>query len=175
VIALESGPNISTARNKIVREFLDNHRAPWLLMIDTDMVWSATALDRLIAANKPVIGGLCYSYADGEVQPTMYELVPKASGMGSNGRIHGSKVLYCVLLLRVQRSYLSTVMSSPRCQSPPRTYPRRGFVNAGGFAACHDGEDMTFCLRLAAMEIPVHVHTGVQIGHMKFTMLGKVL
>jgi hypothetical protein len=36
------------------------------------------------------------------------------------------------------------------------------------------GEDMTFCLRAGAAGIPVHVHTGVQVGHMKPVMLGKV-
>jgi hypothetical protein len=36
------------------------------------------------------------------------------------------------------------------------------------------GEDMTFCLRAGAAKIRIHVHTGVQIGHMKPTMLGKV-
>jgi hypothetical protein len=36
------------------------------------------------------------------------------------------------------------------------------------------GEDMTFCLRAGAAGIPVHVHTGVQVGHMKPEMLGKV-
>ena len=36
------------------------------------------------------------------------------------------------------------------------------------------GEDLTFCLRCAAAGIPVHVHTGVQAGHMKPQMLGKV-
>jgi hypothetical protein len=33
------------------------------------------------------------------------------------------------------------------------------------------GEDLTFCLRCAAAGIPVHVHTGVRVGHMKTTML----
>ena len=33
------------------------------------------------------------------------------------------------------------------------------------------GEDMTFCLRCAAADIPVHVHTGVKAGHMKTQML----
>lgn len=36
------------------------------------------------------------------------------------------------------------------------------------------GEDLTFCLRCAAAGIPVHVHTGVQVGHMKSVMLGNV-
>src|SRR5262249_53581093 len=33
------------------------------------------------------------------------------------------------------------------------------------------GEDLTFCLRCAAAGIPVHVHTGVRVGHMKTQML----
>jgi GT2 family glycosyltransferase len=33
------------------------------------------------------------------------------------------------------------------------------------------GEDLTFCLRCAAASIPVHVATGVRVGHMKTTML----
>jgi GT2 family glycosyltransferase len=36
------------------------------------------------------------------------------------------------------------------------------------------GEDLTFCLRAAAAGYPIHVHTGVQVGHMKSTTLGKV-
>lgn len=36
------------------------------------------------------------------------------------------------------------------------------------------GEDLTFCLRCTAAGIPVYVHTGVQFGHMKSAMLGKV-
>jgi hypothetical protein len=37
------------------------------------------------------------------------------------------------------------------------------------------GEDLTFCLRCGLAKVPVHVHTGVQIGHVKPVMLGKVI
>jgi hypothetical protein len=36
------------------------------------------------------------------------------------------------------------------------------------------GEDLSFCLRCAMAEIPVYVHTGVQVGHMKAVQLGQV-
>ena len=36
------------------------------------------------------------------------------------------------------------------------------------------GEDMTFCLRAAVAGVPVHLHTGVGVGHVKPAMLGKV-
>ena len=65
VLAAPSGPNISEARNLLVRRFLDECRAPWLWMLDTDMVFAADALDRLVAAadpvSRPLLGALCHS------------------------------------------------------------------------------------------------------------------
>src|SRR5438128_10390565 len=84
VIALEWGPNISTARNKIAADFL-TRPTPWLLMVDTDMVFAGDALDRLIAAadpvERPIVGALCYSPVEGAEYPTMYELVEKSPGV----------------------------------------------------------------------------------------------
>ena len=54
VLTYASGPNISTARNQVVREFLDRYTAPWLFMCDTDMVLKPDTIDRLIAAADPV-------------------------------------------------------------------------------------------------------------------------
>src|SRR5258708_25822560 len=86
VLILESGPNISTARNKIVRDFLDGQSAPWLLMCDTDMVLGADTLDRLVAAagpaGPPVRGALCLSLDQrGRLRP-LYELPPAEPGPG---------------------------------------------------------------------------------------------
>src|SRR5712691_12862820 len=84
VIALESGPNISTGRNLIVREFLEDNLAPWLFMCDTDMWFPADTADRLIAAadpaDRPVVGALCWSLVRGERLPVMYELTQKDTG-----------------------------------------------------------------------------------------------
>src|SRR5258707_2607111 len=74
VLMLESGPNISTARNKICADFL-TRPAPWLLMVDTDMVFAADALDRLIdaadPAKRPLLGALCWTLDGGKHQHTM--------------------------------------------------------------------------------------------------------
>jgi len=35
------------------------------------------------------------------------------------------------------------------------------------------GEDLSFCLRARSAGVPVNVHTGVQVGHVKSRMLGK--
>jgi GT2 family glycosyltransferase len=181
VLALESGPNISTARNMVVREFLDNNQAPWLLMVDTDMVFSSTSLDRLIAAadpvERPIIGGLCFSLVNGETYPTMYELAETESGRPGFVRLSQWPEDACqrvtatgAAFLLMHRDALRKVEELTKDVSAP--WFRETPVGA---PLSLMGEDMTFCLRCAAAGIPIHVHTGVQVGHMKPAMLGKVV
>jgi GT2 family glycosyltransferase len=178
VIAFESGPNISNARNMIVREFLDAQAAPWLLMLDTDMWFPADTAGRLIAAadpvERPVIGALCFSRnADGgEPFSTMYELTEPEPGRIAFARYKTWPEDRCVRVsatgaacLLLHRDALLAVEKSAGDQAAPwfRETP------VGPMALM--GEDLTFCLRCAAAGIPVHVHTGVRAGHMKTTML----
>lgn len=184
VLSYQSGPNISTARNKICHEFLTKHRAPWLLMCDTDMVFAADALGRLItAANEakaPVVGALCYSQDDGaDCLPVMYELVAPDAGQmdriafvrlsswaeGTLVRVSATGAAF----LAIRRDALREIAAKSGDQAAP--WFRESPVGA---PLALMGEDMTFCLRAAAAGIPVHVHTGVQVGHMKPVMLGKV-
>ena len=177
VITLEWGPNISTARNKIAADFLARD-APWLLMCDTDMVFPGDALDRLIAAadpaERPVLGGLCYSPApDGGTYPTMYELVGK--GPGRIGFVRWPEVPEDRVVrvsatgtgfLLIHRDALEAVRKHAGDVSAP------WFRETGvGEPLALMGEDLTFCLRLGAAGIPVHVHTGVKVGHMKTQMI----
>lgn len=180
VLTYESGPNISTPRNKVTDEFLRKQRAPWLLMVDTDMVFAGDALDRLIAAadpaERPIVGALCFSPAAGEVRPTMYEITQKPSGELAFTHLETWPEDTCVQVsatgtgfLLMHRQALEAVAASSRDQAAP--WFRESPVGA---PLTLMGEDMTFCLRAAAAGIPVHVHTGVQVGHMKPEMLGKV-
>lgn len=182
VLMLGSGPNISTARNKIVREFLNDHRAPWLLMVDTDMVFNGTAIDRLIAAAdpvaRPIVGGLCFSQnGDDEPFSTMYELTESAPGVLGFIRYTQWPDDACVpvgatgaAFLLMHRDALRTIETASGDVSAP--WFRETAIGA---PLSMMGEDLTFCLRAAAAGIPIHVYTGVQVGHMKPTMLGKVI
>jgi GT2 family glycosyltransferase len=180
VLTYASGPNISTPRNLVVDEFLRKYDAPWLLMCDTDMVFNGSAQDRLIAAadpvERPIVGALCFSPAAGEVRPTMSEITQKESG--ALGFVHWETWPEdtCVKVsatgtgfLLMHRAALETVAAHSRDAAAP--WFRETPVGA---PLTLMGEDMTFCLRAAAAGIPVHVHTGVQVGHMKPEMLGKV-
>jgi len=177
VIALESGPNISGPRNMIVRDFLEDGLAPWLLMCDTDMWFAPDTADRLIAAAdpvaRPVVGALAFSKnADGE-QPysTMYELTEK-DGRPAFTRYGKWPEDTCMRVsatgaacLLMHRDALERIAKDGGDVAAP--WFRETAV--GPMALM--GEDLTFCLRCAAAGIPVHVHTGVKAGHMKTTML----
>jgi GT2 family glycosyltransferase len=182
VLTLHSGPNISTARNKLVDDFLTRQRAPWLLMCDTDMVFSSSALTRLAEAasreHAPITGALCYSQNDGasDPYPVMYELVQdegkpmaftRPALWPENTLVRVSATGAAFLLMH--REALESVRDR---KDPAAPWFRETGIPGAPLALV--GEDMTFCLRAGAAGIPVHVHTGVQVGHVKPVMLGKV-
>jgi GT2 family glycosyltransferase len=179
VLTYASGPNISTARNKICDDFLRRQRAPWLLMVDTDMVFAADAPARLIAAadplGRPIAGALCYGQDDGDAYPTMYELGEKDGALAFS-RLATWPEDSCVRVAATGAAFLlthRTALEAIAAKSGDAAAPWFRESPVGAPLALM-GEDMTFCLRAGAAGIPVHVHTGVQVGHMKPVMLGKV-
>lgn len=177
VVALESGPNISTPRNLIVNGFLEDDLAPWLFMADADMWFPADTVDRLIAAadpvQRPIVGGLCWSLDGGVRVPTMYELIKKGERELAFARWKDWPEDECVRVtatgtacLLMHRSALELVATSSGDAAAP--WFRESAVGA---PLSLMGEDLTFCLRCATAGVPVHVHTGVKVGHMKTQML----
>ena len=179
VLALEWGPNLSTGRNRLCADFLGRPGSPpWLFMVDTDMVFGADTVDRLIAAadpaEVPVLGGLCWSLDAGVKVPTMYELTRKDGGglaftrhtrWPDNAVVRvGATGAACLL---IHRSALEAV----RAQSGDPAAPWFRETALRGVPLALMGEDMTFCLRCAAAGIPIHVATGIKVGHMNTTML----
>lgn len=180
VIAWESGPNISTARNMVCSKFLGGP-TPWLLMADTDMVFAADSLDRLIAAadpgERPVLGGLCYQRNPdgGAPLPVLLELADTGGRLAftrrtswQDGEVVQVSATGAAFLL-IHRDALLAVEKAAGDAAAP------WFRESGmGAPLALLGEDLTFCLRAGAAGIPVHVHTGVAVGHMKTGMLGTV-
>jgi len=179
-----SGPNIARVRNELAAWFLLERREPWLLMVDSDMAFAPDALERLLAAadqrHAPIVGGLCFSQGDDGPLSTMYELVPHEDGAGTFTRyqqwpedtLHKVSATGAAFLL-VHRYVFERVAKGwgrPRKHDPVWPWFRESAMGTRVM-----GEDLTFCLRAAAAGYPIHVHTGVQIGHMKSTMLGKVV
>ncbi|MEU0078556.1 glycosyltransferase family 2 protein [Micromonospora tulbaghiae] len=169
---VQSSANVSGGRNRLVEWFLDHTAAEWLLMVDTDMVWPDDALERLLAAadpdTVPVVGGLCFAReaATGTVWPTLFHLEPVDDG-GAFLRHDRWPADTLMPVAGTGAAFLllhRTPLEAVRKHGFSRWFPWfQETENDFGAVA----EDLTLCLRLHAIGVPVHVHTGVEIGHVK--------
>jgi GT2 family glycosyltransferase len=169
---------IVAGRNSISAKFLDATDCEWLFMVDSDMGFGPDTVDRLIASAdpkaRPVVGGLCFSLRrekPGEfygqkyvVVPTCFEYVDTDAEVGFRSIIDyprdtvfpvGGTGAACLM---IHRGALESV---------------RSLVGDHWFDhVTHPGgtvfsEDLSFCIRLAAADIPVFVDTSVRTTHDK--------
>jgi len=181
-----SGPNsLVEGRNMAATHFLDKTDSEWLFFVDTDMGFEADAIERLLLAadpvDRPVVGGLCFALKhmgpDNKggfiVRPVptlfMWGSTPE-QGFGFTNRFrYPPETLVQVAgtgaaFLLIHRSILEAIRK-----------------NEGDhwfdFVAYGDGaqvsEDLSFCYRVAQLQRPIFVHTGVKITHHKTFWLGE--
>lgn len=177
-VSLRSGPRIATARNTIVRKFLETD-AEWLWMLDTDMTFAPDTLERLMevvdAAERPIMGGLCFGGSRGGVVfPTLYRLRQPGANQGPIEIIKDYPDDTVVKVdatgaacLLIHRSVFERIASLVRPDGA-RAFPEpMVWFQETVYAGIDFGEDWTFCMRAQQTAIPVHVHTGIKIGHIK--------
>lgn len=170
-----SGANLSTARNKIAQRFLDESDADWLWLLDADMVFPPDTLDALISnasiERAPIVGALCFGVNEGQLFPTMYAFQPDESGTPVFCRINGFRPnvmmpvhatgAACLLIHR-------DVLRAVRDHKFNAAFPWFQETQLGDVPC---GEDITFCLRAGQLGFPIHVDTGVPVGHHKDQLL----
>lgn len=174
---------VAAGRNDIARSFLDDHDAEWLWFVDTDMGFGPDTVDRLIKAAdpelRPVMGALCFAmkrqrtgdfYAERmRIQPTVYEYLELDDEVGFRpiGDYKRDQVVQvagtgaaCLLihrgaLERVRARYgdawFDQITHPTGDKGKPRTF----------------SEDLSFCIRCAAVDAPIHVDTSVKTTHEK--------
>lgn len=184
-ISLRSGPRVAEARSQIVDEFLSNPvigDAEWLLMLDSDMTFDGDLLDRLMEVadpkERPIVGGLCFAGGYGRVFPTLYRLLDEGGDIEPFTEYPRDAVCKvdatgaaCMLVHRK----VFTVMHKkfehlPNGAENPYPWFAEGVTNKRGAPY---GEDIVFCLKARGLGIPVHVHTGVRLGHMKLIEINE--
>ena len=169
---------IVAGRNSIAQQFLDATDCEWLFMVDSDMGFGPDTVDRLIASadpeTRPVVGGLCFSLrrdTPGEfygqkyvVVPTCYEYVDSDTEVGFRSIVAyprdavfqvGGTGAACLL---IHRSALEAV----RARFGDHWFDHIEHPRGTTFS-----EDLSFCVRLAACDIPLFVDTGVRTTHDK--------
>lgn len=176
---------LADARNSAVKGFLEESAAHWLWWIDTDMGFPPDTVELLLQAadpvERPIVGALCFANRDaaedgmgGRIalsSPVILDwkhvddevgfdvrwnypqnTVTRCDGVGSA----------CVL---IHRSVFERVAE----QYGPQWYSRARNPSTGQMIS----EDLSFCARVMALNIPVHVHTGVKTTHQKTVWLSE--
>jgi hypothetical protein len=169
---------IVSGRNSIAAKFLDATDCEWLFMVDSDMGFAADTVDRLIASadpkTRPVVGGLCFSLrrdTPGDfygqkyvVVPTCYEFVDNATEVGFRSIVDyprdamvqvGGTGAACLLIHR-------TALETVRARVGDHWFDHLEHPAGTTFS-----EDLSFCVRLAACDIPLWVNTAVRTTHDK--------
>lgn len=180
-----SSANVSAPRNAVTRRFLDYRfrdeqgrarAADWLLWVDADMQWGHDAVDQLLAAAdpvaRPIVGGLCFGRAEGgRLYPTIYHFVRMEDGRVSTARVRDYPRDQLVPVSATGAAFVlihRTVLETIRDRGFNATFPWFQETELDGQPV---GEDLTFCIRAGIAGFPVHVHTGVRIGHHKSALL----
>jgi GT2 family glycosyltransferase len=176
---------IVDARNKMAAALIESD-CDWLLVVDTDMGFAPDALDKLLAVadpeTRPVVGGLCFASRqhshDGMngwltfPAPTLYDWKDNPDG-GSGFTyvpMYPVNAVYKVAatgaaFILIHRSVLEKVAE----RFGPTWYNRTPAPNGDLL-----GEDISFCVRCAMVDVPIWVHTGVRTSHYKGQWLQEV-
>ena len=171
--------NVYAGRNKCVQVVLDESESEWLAFIDSDMGFAPDTVDRLIAAadptKRPVVGALCFAQkSDGagpmfarryKASPTLYRMADTGDEVGfvpmfdyprdELVEVDGTGAA-CVLVHRRVLEKVRDRFGDTWFDHIPK--PK----GDGKF-----GEDLSFCLRLKACDVPMFVDTSVQTTHDK--------
>lgn len=186
-ISNQSNYDLATSRNEVMAAWLDKTPARWLLFVDTDMGFAPDALSRLLehAEDHPVIGGLCFTHKRSSVTregaqrftvfPTIYRYVETDN---PDGMAAGFQCAY---------AYPEDTLMEVAGTGAAFLLIERGFAEAmreqmgdTWFDHAHHpelgtrfSEDLSFCVRVAAMGENVMVHTGVKTSHRKSIWLDE--
>lgn len=180
---LSSRTSIAASRNKMARGFLDTTDCEWLWFIDVDMGFGPDTVERLIKSAdpevRPVMGGLCFAMKRANtadfwaervrIQPTVYHYLELDDEVGFRpiGDYARDQVQQVAgtgaACLLIHRSALEKMRAAYGDDwFSPVTHPTGDKGRPRTFS-----EDLSFCVRLAALDIPIHVDSGVKTTHDK--------
>lgn len=188
-IALSSGPRVAETRCLMVDLFATKYPdSEWLLMIDSDMTFPEDIVEALMhvadPVEAPIVGGLCFAGGKQSAPyPTVYRLTTLETGQLGVERVYdyprdamvkvGATGGACLLMHRSVFAAMKTKFGElPSGEPNPYPWFQEGIIGPHGEAW---GEDILFCLRAHQLGIPVHVHTGIKLGHAKVQIIDETL
>lgn len=193
-ISFQTGPRIGEIRCRMVHHFLTHeliNRADWLLMVDADMTFEPSLVEDLLAhadpKEVPIIGGLCFAggHAGGKAYPTIYREIDEGDNHVAVEPVDDyppNRLVKCgatgAACLMMHRNVLTAMMRPwPKgygTLEDGRVNPYPWFLEGTtDYKGRPLGEDVVFCRRARSLGFPIHVHTGVKLGHVKTYVLDE--
>lgn len=165
---------LTRTRNIIVKNFLDDTTADWLLMVDSDEVLSVETFDLLVATahevDRPFVAGLVFAafYEGTQLRPVpvIYRHTEQGGLQPWDDYTPDSVVdidasgTGCILIHR-------KVFEKMRLEALPNQGSDWAWFNDGAIAGRWFSEDLLFCRRVAALGFPMVAHTGAVLPHKK--------
>jgi len=163
------------SRNVVVKTFLEQTDADWLLMIDSDERLSLETWHKLIDSahdkDRPIVSGLVFAAffddQDGlRPVPTIYRMDPE-KGLEAIDAYPIDKLIEvdatgtgCLLIHR-------SVLLDMQKQSTPNQGKDWAWFVEGAIDGTYFGEDLLFSKRLKSMDYKIFAHTGAILPHHK--------
>lgn len=162
-----SGPRIAAGRNHLVRSFLQT-QGEWLFMVDDDMTFTPDTIIRFLESanpeSAPVVAGLTWGQGRDGIFPTLWRYDDRIGELVRFDSWPDDALLKVegtgAACLFIHRSVLEQMLEW-------EFSPHAPWFEETGQGSHTVGEDMTFCLRLRAMGVPLFVDTAIQFGHVK--------
>lgn len=148
-------------RNKMVKDFLENTTAEFLLFIDGDNVPPINVLD-LADYQKDIIGGLCFGWKHNTVIPLILELNTKEN-------IEKGEDKYRVMEVPEDKGLVECdgvgtgLMMIKRDVLEEIKYPFENYYDEDGIKTT--GLDLNFCEKAKKKGFKVYCHTDFQVAH----------
>ena len=139
------------ARNFIHNAFLLESTMPYLLMVDSDIVFPPDLVDRLMAHNLPIVGGWYKDKKKDSHPPVVFDFVP-----GDDDYLH--------VVPRQKGNGLERV----EAMGTGNWLMKREVAEALGespYSLNRGGEDLEICWKLKQLGIPLHVDWDIALAH----------
>lgn len=165
---------LTRSRNVLVKNFLEQTDAAWLLMFDSDQRLTLDTFDLLVQTahhkDRPVVSGLVFAaFLDDNDNlrpvPTIYRMTehglsclddyPLNEVVEIDAAGTGCLLIHRDVLLKLQENATDN-------QGKNWSWFVDGAINGTWY-----GEDLLFSKRLKSLDIPIHAHTGAICSHKK--------
>lgn len=168
----QCGPYLDMGRNKMVNTFLTEEYAHCdrLLFVDSDIAFDPSLIQTLVDDDLPIVSGVYHSLFDQGIRPVVYEWTQKEgeprlmSPINNWGGRSESDHLVEVEgvgagFLMIRRDVIERFLED---YQQPQVWFGMDIVDSVEL-----GEDLTFCVRAADLDIPIVVDRRVQVAHHK--------